>query len=49
MPATSFFLSNYGYHYLGLCQMVRVLTLNQLNREFKPCSGQTRDYEIGIC
>ena len=29
--------------------MVRVLTSSAIDREFEPRSGQTKDYEIGMC
>jgi hypothetical protein len=29
--------------------MVSVLTLSAVDRGFKPLSGQTKDYEIGMC
>jgi hypothetical protein len=29
--------------------MVSVFALNAVNRGFKPRSGQTKDYKIGIC
>ena len=29
--------------------MVSVLTSSAVDREFEPRTGQTRDYEIGIC
>jgi hypothetical protein len=29
--------------------MVSVLTLSAVDRRFKPRSGQTKDYKIGIC
>jgi hypothetical protein len=29
--------------------MVSVLTSSEIDREFEPLSGQTKDYKIGIC
>jgi len=29
--------------------MVSMLTLSAVDRGFEPLSGQTKDYEIGIC
>ena len=29
--------------------MVSVLTSSEVDREFEPRLGQTKDYEIGIC
>jgi hypothetical protein len=29
--------------------MISVLTSSAVDREFKPRSGETKDYEIGIC
>ena len=46
----------FGIFRLFLCEfdcfggiMVSVLTSSAVDRGFKPWSGQTKDYEIGIC
>jgi hypothetical protein len=38
----------YSKNHMGVV-MVSVLTLSAVDRRFKPRSGQTKDYKIGIC
>jgi hypothetical protein len=40
-------ISNYLNHMGGV--MVSMLAWNVVDHEFKPWSGQTKDYNIGIC
>ena len=34
---------------MKICVMVSMLTSSAIDHGFKPCSGQTKDYKIGIC
>ena len=38
----------FSFHRIG-CVMVSVLASSAVDRVFEPRSGQTKDYDIGIC
>ena len=47
-------LMNFYMHYSLIttyqwCNLVSVLALSVVHRGFKPRSGQTKDYKIGVC
>jgi hypothetical protein len=46
---TTYFCPKYVYLISARGVMVSVLASNAVDRGFEPGSGQTKDYEIGIC